>query len=127
MRMQTDDNELAALAAGGDQAAFQVLLERHYDLVFRVALRLTGHRANAEDVTQDVCTTLAKRMRTFRGQSKFTTWLYQVTVNATRDLKRKQIAEDKGQQSFSETEALRRANERGRRGRGVGQRPFSQP
>ena len=48
MRMMTDDTELAKRAARGDAQAFRVLLERHYDRIYRVALRTTGARADAQ-------------------------------------------------------------------------------
>ena len=54
MRMETPDETLAAAAAQGDRAAFSLLLTRHYDRVFRTAFRLTGRRADAEDLAQDV-------------------------------------------------------------------------
>ena len=58
MRMETSDESLARAAAEGDSHAFSLLLERHYDRVFRLAFRLTGAAAEAEDLTQDVCAAL---------------------------------------------------------------------
>ena len=51
MRMKTSDETLAGAAAAGDAEAFSALLERHYDRIFRLAFRLTGARAEAEDLT----------------------------------------------------------------------------
>lgn len=85
----TSDGALVGRAVEGDRAAFAMLVERHYDFVFRVALRWCGDRANAEDVTQEVCVRLAKAIRNFKGDSRFTTWLYSMTINAARDLLRK--------------------------------------
>ena len=79
------DLELAARARDGDREAFRLLVERHYDSAYRVALRMTGNSPDAEDIAQDVCLALADKLRTFRGQSRFSTWLYQVVVNACRD------------------------------------------
>lgn len=83
------DAELARDAAGGDRGAFSALVERHYDFVFRLAWRLTGDRADAEDVAQDVCTRLGRAIRSYRGGSAFTTWLYAIVVNAVRDAGRR--------------------------------------
>ena len=55
MLMETDDDTLAQAAAAGDRSAFGVLLQRHYDRVFGLAFRLTGNRAEAQDLTQDIC------------------------------------------------------------------------
>lgn len=82
------DEALARQAADGVREAFEELLERHYDRIFRIAVRLLGNRADAEDVTQDVCIGLAKKISGWRGESRFTTWLYRVVVNATHDAMR---------------------------------------
>lgn len=84
------DLELAERARQGDRNAFRQLLERHYNTAYRVALRFTGHAPDAEDIAQDVCLALANKLRSFRGQSQFSTWFYRVVVNACRDHHRKQ-------------------------------------
>ena len=107
--MPTGDNELAGWAAAGDAEAFRVLLERHYDDIFRLAFRLTGNRADAEDISQDVCVVLADRLCGFRGESKFSTWLYRIVVNACRDRGRRQTSAQRATAEFAAVEALRRA------------------
>lgn len=87
-----DDAELAIRAAEGDREAFRSLLERHYDRIFRLAWRLLGDRADAEDVTQEICVTLPRRLDGFRGASRFSTWLYRVTLNACRDFGRRRAS-----------------------------------
>lgn len=79
------DATLVTAAAAGDRAAFAALLERHYDRIHRLAWQVTGSRADAEDVAQDVCCTLAEKIGSFRGEAKFTTWLCGITFNASRD------------------------------------------
>jgi RNA polymerase sigma-70 factor, ECF subfamily len=79
------DQDLVARACGGDRRAFEVLLRRHYDGVHRVAWRLTGSASDAEDIAQEVCCALIEKLGSFRGEAKFTTWLYGVVVNAFRD------------------------------------------
>ena len=109
MRMPTGDNELAGSAAAGDAEAFHALLERHYDGIFRLAFRFTGHRADAEDIAQDVCVGLADRLGSFRGEAKFTTWLYRMVVNACRDRARRCQTRQRATAEFAATEDLRRA------------------
>lgn len=79
---------LIALAQKGDAAAFGQLIAQHYDLIFRTAYKWCGHRADAEDVAQDVCVKLASVLRSFDGRSAFSSWLYRITLNAVRDLQR---------------------------------------
>ena len=63
MLMNTSANNLALAAAEGDAAAFSALLERHYDRLFRLCFRLTGTKAEAEDLTQDICAALPAKLR----------------------------------------------------------------
>jgi len=90
MDMKPDDSALAMRAGEGDAIAFRMLLERHYDGIFRTAYRLCGKREDAEDIAQDVCTGLVDRIGQFRGEAKFTTWLHRIVVNASRDHFRRQ-------------------------------------
>src|SRR5919112_619323 len=83
------DFDLAAAAAAGDRAAFELLLRRHYDRIHGLAWQLTGNRADADDVAQDVCLALVEKIGSFRGEAKFTTWLTGVTFNACRDWRRR--------------------------------------
>nr|WP_230558839.1 sigma-70 family RNA polymerase sigma factor [Sphingomonas segetis] len=83
------DANLAAAAAAGDRAAFEVLLRRHYDRVHGLAWQLTGSRADADDIAQEVCCTLVEKIGSFRGEAKFTTWLTGITFNACRDFRRR--------------------------------------
>src|SRR3954470_22539598 len=83
------DADLVAAAAAGDRRAFETLLRKHYDRVHGLAWQLTGSRADADDVAQDVCCTLVEQLASFRGDARFTTWLCGITVNACRDMKRR--------------------------------------
>ena len=83
------DNGLIAAAAAGDRDAFATLLERHYDRIHGLAWQLTGSRADADDIAQDVCCTLVEKIGSYRGEAKFTTWLYGITFNACRDWRRR--------------------------------------
>lgn len=72
-------------AASGDRAAFARLVESRYDFIHAVAWRWCGNRQDAEDVAQEVCIRLASAIRGFKGTSRFTTWIYAITLNAARD------------------------------------------
>ena len=79
-----DDSELVAKAIAGDRRAYETLLRRHMALMHRVARGMVGP-TDAEDVAQDVCCTLFTRLGSFRGESKFKTWLCGVVVNQGLD------------------------------------------
>ncbi|MEO3385604.1 RNA polymerase sigma factor [Mesorhizobium sp. CAU 1741] len=87
------DARLASRAAAGERVCLERLVERHYDFVFRIAWRLTGHRADAEDVAQDVCARLGRAIRGYRGGAAFSTWLYAIVLNAVRDRARQTARE----------------------------------
>jgi RNA polymerase sigma factor (sigma-70 family) len=83
------DAELVAAAAAGDREAFAALLRRHYDRIHGLAWRITGSRADADDIAQDVCCALVEKIGGFRGEAKFATWLTGITFNACRDFRRR--------------------------------------
>lgn len=83
------DADLISAAITGDRDAFASLLRRHYDRIHGLAWQLTGSRADADDVAQDVCCTLVEKISTFRGEAKFTTWLCGIVYNACRDFHRR--------------------------------------
>ncbi|MCE9573451.1 MAG: sigma-70 family RNA polymerase sigma factor [Deltaproteobacteria bacterium] len=64
-----------------DEKAFRELVAEHRDKVFNMTYRMLGNRAEAEDVAQEVFISVFKTIDTFREESKFSTWLYRVTVN----------------------------------------------
>jgi RNA polymerase sigma-70 factor (ECF subfamily) len=83
------DAALVAAAIAGDREAFARLLKRHYDRIHGLAWQLTGSRADADDIAQDVCCRLVEKIADFRGEAKFGTWLAGITFNACRDLRRR--------------------------------------
>lgn len=62
---------------------------RHFDFVYRVAKRLGGWRLDAEDVTQQVFLVVERRLETFDATAQLTTWLYGITFNVVRALRRR--------------------------------------
>lgn len=114
MDMKTGDQELALAAAAGDPAAFERLLDRHYDTILRLARRSCANPADAEDVAQDICLALARTIQSFRGQSAFSTWLYRVVLNRCRDRHRQLKSTEKAVEAFAEHDALARDEHRER-------------
>lgn len=106
--METPDEALALAAATGDREAFAALVGRHYDRVFRLAWRLTGSAAEAEDLTQDLCLALPAKLGGFRGQARFTTWLHRVVVNAAHDRRRRAATRARAADGWGDWEIARR-------------------
>jgi RNA polymerase sigma-70 factor (ECF subfamily) len=68
-----------------DERAFRELLDLHRDRVFNITFRMLGNKHEAEDVAQEVFITVFKTIDSFREESKFSTWLYRVTVNQCKN------------------------------------------
>lgn len=109
MVMDLSDEQLAQDAAAGDRAAFATLLSRHYDRIFSLCWRLTGTKADAEDLTQDICAALPGKLSSYRAESRFSTWLYRVTVNAAHDRRRRSATHAKAAQGWGDWEVNRQA------------------
>lgn len=103
------DGSLACRAAAGDREAFSALLERHYDLIYRVGARVLGDAEEAADLAQDVCIGLPAKLASYRAESRFTTWLYRVVVNSALDALRRKAARHRGERSYAEFDELIRA------------------
>lgn len=80
------DDELLALMRREDTDAYRLLVERHIDRAYGIALRVIKNSADAEDVTQDAFVKAwQKRNEWQSGRAKFSTWLYRVIVNRCID------------------------------------------
>jgi RNA polymerase sigma-70 factor (ECF subfamily) len=77
--------ELLERFTAGDTGAFEVLLRRYQRPVYNFIVHATGDLAAAEELTQDVFLRVIERAEAFRGESKFTTWLYTIARNLTVD------------------------------------------
>jgi RNA polymerase sigma-70 factor (ECF subfamily) len=79
--MAPDLAELVAAARGGDRAAFDELVRATYAGMYTLAYRLTGNEEDARDVVQDAYLRAYRGLRRFRGDARFTTWMYRITAN----------------------------------------------
>lgn len=108
MRMETSDETLVELAQSGDGEAFGALLSRHYELIFRLGFRFLGNRTEAEDLAQDICAGLPAKLRSYRGEARFTTWLYRITVNGAKDRLRRRKTRRNAAQGWADLEQMNR-------------------
>ena len=80
-----DDAPLVARAQTGDLEAFDELVRRHQRTVYNVAYRVVGDTHEASDVAQEVFIRAYRALGNFRGQAKFSTWLYHIAVNTAKN------------------------------------------
>lgn len=83
------DRWLVTKIRGGDADAYEVLIRRHRDRIYRIALRMLGNPHDAEDIAQDVIIQLWTAVAGFTGAATFTTWLYRLVVNRCLNHKRR--------------------------------------
>jgi len=77
-----DDHVLVELARDGSQAAFGVLIRRHQDKAFSLAMGMMRNEADARDCVQDAFLNAWRKLHSFRGDARFSSWLYRITHNA---------------------------------------------
>lgn len=87
-----DDAALLRAHVEGDPDAFSMLVRRHQDRLWAVALRTTGDREEAADAVQDALLSACRRADSFRGDAQVSTWLHRIVVNACLDRLRRRRA-----------------------------------
>jgi len=82
---ELNDNELILRIRDGDERAFRMLVNRWRDRLVTFCSRWLGNRVDGEEVAQEVCVILYEKLHLFRGESLFSTWIYQIAVNRCRN------------------------------------------
>ena len=81
---------LISRARGGDREAFGALVEQYRDNVYRLAYRMCGNAYDADEAAQEAFVAAWRALPNFRGDAKFSTWLYRLTTNAAIDVMRRE-------------------------------------
>ena len=81
---------LISRARGGDREAFGALVEQYRDNVYRLAYRMCGNAYDADEAAQEAFVAAWRALPNFRGEAKFSTWLYRLTTNAAIDVMRRE-------------------------------------
>lgn len=87
------DVQLTELAVNGDRSALEKLILRHQAWLYNIAVRMVFQPHDAEEVVQEVLIKVITRLSTFRGESKFRTWVYRIAVRHVLNMRRRN-AED---------------------------------
>lgn len=99
--MEGNDHQIVRAVLTGDKDAYGALVARHSQNVFRVAFRIVGDEADADEVVQEAFMRGYQRLESFESRSEFGTWIYRIAVNCALNMLNKrqsgttvQIAED---------------------------------
>lgn len=84
-RMDTNDQAAIRAVLDGDKDAYAALVAHHSRSVFRVAYRITGNEADAEEVVQDAFMRGYRKLANFESRSNFGTWIYRIAVHCALD------------------------------------------
>ena len=82
---QQPDQHLIDATINGDTKSFKVLVDRYKHMVYSLAMKILRNREEAEEVSQDVFLKVYRGLSTFKGDSKFSTWIYRITYNRSLD------------------------------------------
>lgn len=83
--LTTNEKELIKKISNGNTVAFSDLVDDYKDLVYTLCIRMLDNREDAEEVSQDVFIKVFTALRTFKGDSKLSTWIYRIAYNACLD------------------------------------------
>lgn len=85
-KMESLDAAAVALVRAGDRDAFRSIVDRHSEMLFRLAYRITGNEADAEEVVQETFLRAYRKLDSFDGRSSVGTWLFRIATNCSLDL-----------------------------------------
>src|SRR6187397_2413789 len=88
--MPSSDEELVTLSQGGDLDSFNQLVLRWERPIYALAYRVIGREEDARDVAQETFLRAFRALKGFKGQAKFSSWLYRITLNLCRDFIRRE-------------------------------------
>ncbi|MFC2107202.1 RNA polymerase sigma factor [Bacteroidota bacterium] len=75
------DNVYIDKVLAGDSGAYRFLVEKHKDLVYTIALKITGKKEDAEEISQDAFLKAYQKLSSFQSKSKFSTWIFRIAYN----------------------------------------------
>src|SRR5580765_7014279 len=91
--MDLTDDQIIERTLAGEAEAFGILVRRWERSIYGLALRMLGRDEDARDVCQETFLSAFRNLRKFRGDAKFSSWLYRIALNACHSHLRQQAAE----------------------------------
>ena len=112
---QRDERALLEASRAGDSAAVEELVRSYQGRVYGFAMRMCRNAEDAKDILQETFLGMIRSIREFRGESKFTTWLYRIASNACLKKRRRGVFEPEPEQELSLDDLMPRAGPDGRK------------
>ncbi|MCS6815744.1 MAG: sigma-70 family RNA polymerase sigma factor [Blastocatellia bacterium] len=91
--MELSDECIVERVRNGEAEAFEALVKRWEDRIYRLAMRLLGHPEDAREVTQETFLAAFRKLHQFRGRARFSSWLYRIALNCCYDRLRERRVE----------------------------------
>lgn len=110
-----DEHDLIDASRAGDSGALEELVRSHQARVYSFAMRMCRNVEDAKDILQETFLGMLRSIKEFRGESKFTTWLYRIASNACLKKRRRGVFEPEPDQELSLDELMPRAGPDGRK------------
>jgi RNA polymerase sigma-70 factor (ECF subfamily) len=110
-----DDRALIEASQAGDPTAVEELVRSHQTRVYNFAMRMCRNVEDAKDILQETFLGMLRSIKEFRGESKFTTWLYRIASNACLKKRRRGVFEPEPEQELSLDELMPRHGQDGRK------------
>ncbi|MBF82328.1 MAG: hypothetical protein CL522_02865 [Actinobacteria bacterium] len=107
---KSEELRLVRLAQSGDHDALEILLRQNYGKIYSICRKLAGNEADADDATQEALISIVRKISSFKGESRFSTWAYRIATNACLDEIRKRNR--RPQLEFSENSESRLSTSR---------------
>jgi len=103
--MRDPDEALVLQSQKGDTAAFSELIREYQHMIHSLTFRMTGSMADAEDLAQETFINAFRQIDTYRGTSKFSTWLYRIAINACLSWRRRETRRMEATADWAESNA----------------------
>lgn len=101
-----DEQDEIRASQAGDHIAFELLIRRYQKMIAHLTFRMTGSMTCAEDLTQETFIQAYRQISTFRGESKFSSWLYRIAVNRCLNWKKQNQRREQLHESFGQVELV---------------------
>jgi RNA polymerase sigma-70 factor, ECF subfamily len=105
MEERNEERKWIRQSLEGDPAAFEALVRKYQRMIHALTYRMTGSLADAEDLAQEIFIRAYRQLHQFRGDAKFTSWLYRIGINTCLNWRKSQLRRERLQQEWSDAQS----------------------